>query len=319
MGHFAFFDATVRIAMVAKPSDEQYKKRTNTGDDVFIRIQALANTSDVPPTAVLLGWFASQPKHVYKYAALYEQMGYHVVYTTAPASVVFPVSPRVTIQYVLSILRIIAKDRRLTNGGILFHMFSNGGAICAPYLSQILTASAPDVVRPDDQAVVKIVRESMCGVVFDSAPVKLASTLGASAICDGFSVSNQLIRFLVWFLFSLLCLLQRIFVVNLNKEFWNGIRVARYFGPETYIYSRADRLLDVPALEQMIQVRKNDGCNVNVLAVDDSPHVKIFVQYPQRYREALIKLHVDGVNQWRVRQQLPLWSFSRGRQADGII
>lgn len=291
-------------------SREEYKKRSNTGDEVFVRIQKQAPEVTSAPTAVLFGWLGSKPRHVLKYGYLYEEMGYHLVYTTAPSSVTFPLTPRIVTKYVLSILRIIASDRRLTCGGLVIHMFSNGGGMCAPFLAQLLMGNVKDVLHADDKVVIKTIKDAICGVVFDSGPVNLRTRLGANAICDSLGVSNLVLRTLIWMLFALVCLVQQVLVINLREEFWNGVTQAEYFSPEVYIYSRADKVLDVPALEQLVERRKQAGHDVRTLAVNDCEHVRILLQYEDRYCEIVKQLNDDGVNSWRARRQLPSWIVS---------
>lgn len=287
---------------------EEYKKRSNTGDDVHVRIRKDSDEKTTVPTAILFGWLGSKPKHVSKYANLYEKMGYNVMYTTAPASVTFPLAPRIVTKYVLSVLRVVASDRRLLRGGLIFHMFSNGGAMCAPFLARLLMGNFEHVVHSDDKVIVKTVRDGISGIVFDSGPVNLRNDLGADAICNSLGITNYFLRLFVWMLFTLVCFLQQVFVVNLPKEFWDGITAAEYFCPEVYIYSRVDKVLDVTALESLIERRKQTGHNVRTLVVNDGEHVRILSSHPDRYSEILKQLNDDGLNAWRTNRQLPTWS-----------
>lgn len=287
---------------------EEYKKRSNTGDDVYVRIRNDADEKTVVPTAILFGWLGSKPKHVSKYANLYENMGYNVIYTTAPASVTFPLAPRIVTKYVLSVLRIIASDRRLLRGGLVFHMFSNGGAMCAPFLARLLMGNFEHVVHSDDKVIIKTVRDVISGIVFDSGPVNLRNDLGADAICHSLGITNYVLRLLVWMLFTLVCFLQQVFIVDLRKEFWDAINAAEYFCPEVYIYSRVDKVLDVTALETLIERRKQTGHDVRTFAVEEGGHVRILSLHPHHYSETLKQLNDDGLNTWRTNHQLPAWS-----------
>lgn len=287
---------------------EEYKKRSNTGDEVFIRIRETHDGLTSAPTAVLFGWLGSKRRHVSKYGCLYEAMGYNLVYTTAPASVTFPLTPHIVTKYVLSVLRIIVSDRRLTSGGVVFHMFSNGGAMCAPFLSRLLTGNLQDVVHADDEVVIKTIKDAICGVAFDSAPVNLRVDLGVKAICHALGVKNSVIGAIVWMLFALMCFLQQMLVIDMRKEFWNGVTNADYFSPEVYIYSRADKVLDVAALDKLVEQRKQAGYNVRSLVVNDAEHVRILATHEGRYKETLKDLNDCGVNPWRTKHDLLAWS-----------
>lgn len=291
---------------------EIYKKKTNTGDDVYVRIQPNSSrpSSSVPPTAVVLGWLASKPKIVAKYTALYEQMGYNTVQTTAPFSVVFPVTPRVTAKFLLSILRILTSDTRLTDGGIVFHMFSNAGAVNAPHLARMFAGDYRDFIKVDDEIVVKKIKDSIAAVIFDSAPVYIRIHLGACAITEGLGFKeSSVVGVIITIMFTILCLLQRL-LINLPRDFWNDIRNAQYMCPELYIFSQIDHLLDVTALEDLIAERRQTGHDVRVWSVTDADHVSILRKHPSLYRRTIYSVNEWGVNVWRKNVSLSPWILS---------
>lgn len=302
---------------------DEYKKKSNSGDDVFVSIQPSAGQTPPPPTAVVLGWLSSKPKHVAKYAKLYQDMRYNIVQTTASHSVVFPLTMRTTAIYFLSVLRILASDDRLTAGGVVFHVFSNGGAIVAPFLSTMFHLSDPDklgtlsafpkdffnFVKSDNLIDIEKVKKSHAAMVFDSAPVSLRISLGWKAIVEGLGLNDSILSYVIAFFFTAACLIQRVFICNLPHQFWTGIRNASYVCPELYIYSRMDHLLDVTSLEALIKERAQKGKNVRVWDVDDAEHVSLLRKYPDKYREVVQSVNDWGTNEWRKRNSLPDWTF----------
>lgn len=301
---------------------EQYKKKTNTGDDVFIRVQQPrapppGTTPDdgrdhavAPPTVVLMGWFAAKHKNLAKYGAIFEDMGYNVVQLVAPASVVFPIKPRQTAVFTLSVLRIIAADDRLTKGGLVFMKFSNGGAACAPHLSKMFAGEYREIIKADDEPVVKVVKEAIAAVIFDSSPCYLHVHLGARAINEGLRVPEGFLSKLVLAVFALLCWLQRIFIVNLPVYYWTAIRNADYLCPEQYLYSTSDDLMDAPTLEALIEERKQKGKDIRVFRVDDSAHVMLLRNHPEKYVETIRAVNEWGVNPYRTRVGLKPWTLN---------
>lgn len=302
---------------------EEYKKKTNTGDDVFIRIQPSrsqplgtilddAQDHDThPPTAVLLGWFAAKHKNLSKYSALYEQMGYNTVQLVAPPSVIFPIKPQNSAVFVLSLLRIIAADKRLNRGGLVIMMFSNGGAICAPYLSMMFAGGYRDMIKADDEPVVKTVKDSIAAVVFDSGPCYMYIHSGVKAISDGLMIPHGILRWLLHLMFATLCVLQGIFVINYPLFFWNGVRNADFLCPEQYLYSAKDPLVDVLKLDALIEERKQKGRNIRVFKVDDADHVKLLRSHSEKYKKTIQAVNDWGVNAYRERRGLNPWLLDR--------
>lgn len=293
---------------------EEYKKKTNTGDDVIVRTQPIAPAkSSGPrhaPTAVVFGWFASKARHVAKYTSLFENMGYNTVQVTAPFSVVFAFNPRSVAMYLLSIMRILACDERLTSGGVIFQMFSNGGAVAAPQISHFLAGRYDDTITADDMAVVDVTRKHIAAVIFDSSPVYLRASSGAQAIIVGLGVTSTLVSTMISAAFMFMCWVQYTIFIDLPRYFWDGLRHADYGCPEMYMYSRVDRFLDVTLLESLIEERKREGRDVHVLSSDDAEHVKLLMKMPEKYVESLRNIHERGVNEWRRRAALPPWDAS---------
>lgn len=295
------------------PSMEEFKK-TNTGDDVFITIQDSSPSPQTnpinpspPPTVVLMGWLGAHHRHLSKYASLFREMGYNTVQVIAPPSVVFAISPRTVAVFLLSILRIVAAEDRLTKGGLVFMWFSNGGARTAPHLAEMMAGQCGDLLQADDELVVKVIKDSIAGVLFDSSPVYIHPHLGGKALNRGLGIRNRFLQMVVSFCFTLMCLIQRIFVVNLPVVFWDSLHRADYRCPEQYVYSTADPLMDAPSLDKLIEDRKACKKEVYVFKVEDCDHVSIFRKYPEKYKEVLRGINEWGVNVYRERVGLEPW------------
>ncbi|PXF50004.1 Transmembrane protein 53 [Gracilariopsis chorda] len=289
---------------------EEYKKKTNTGDTVIIRILNPSSTS--APTVVVLGWLGASIKHLAKYAAVYESMSYNTVCLSCPPSVVFAMRPIASAKFLLSALRILAADDRLTAGGLVFHKLSNAGATVSPHLSDFFAGASSDLVKPDDQVVVNKCKQAIAAVVFDSAPAYMHTELGAGALIQALRVPPGVLSNIVAALYALYAWFQRIFVMDVPVFFWQGVTNARYLCPEQYIYSAADRLLDSVSLEALIERRRGDGVDVRgVFRVEDSDHVLILRKHPEKYTEIIRALNEWGVNAWRRRNRVKEWTLSQ--------
>lgn len=284
---------------------DEYKKRTNTGDEVIIRLHPVQ--SPPRPTAVLFGWLASKHRNLSKYSTLYASLGYNTVQQIAPASTVFALHPRAHLRFLLSVLRILAADKRLTGGGIVFHFFSNGGAFCAPHLANLFGGrETVAAVEGEDDVVVEVCRKSFCGLVFDSSPCYLHTLGGARAMNEGLNLVFPF-SLIVTMTFWLLCVFQRIFVIDLQRWFWESLTSARYPCPENYIYSTNDHLLDSEKLDALIERRRRDGREIHALRVEDASHVLILRKYPDKYLQVIKSLTDGSVNDWRRSNQLDNW------------
>lgn len=295
--------------MEPEPEVEEYKKKTNTGDDVYVRVR---EDAALAPTALLLGWFGARKRHLEKYGAVYESMGYSTVLTIAPTSVVFSLNQRNVPAYLLSILHILAADVRLTHGGLVIQFFSNGGAMCAPRLSQMFQGAHRDIIGADDEIVVRRVREMLAAVVFDSAPAYLHTETSAVAFVSGLGVrSGSTMETVLRAVFTILVWVQRLLYGDVPVRFWNWMRNANYGVPELYLYSNADVLVDAQCIAALVKERSHRFKDaVREFYVEDAPHVQLLRKYPKEYVSQIRGVNEWGVNAFRRRNQMDDWAPS---------
>lgn len=284
-------------------SVETYKKRANTGDDVFVRV--IESGGNPAPTAVLFGWFGAKPRHVTKYAMHWEALGCSTVVVVAPTSVVFSLNHRNIPPFVLSVLGIVASDARLLSGGLITHFFSNGGAVCAPVMATLLSGGLRERVPADAERSLRQVRAALAAVVFDSAPAYMHLHAGINAFTTGLGVRRGTwVAALLRAVFIALSWLQRLVYGDVANRFWTAVRTADYQCAEVYIYSRADILADSEMLEALIKERlKRFPERVRQMCVDDAIHVKIMLKYPSQYVEQMKGVLSWAVANWKAEKQ----------------
>jgi len=131
-------------------------------------------SSRSPPLSLLLGWYASTPKQVSKYAQIYNGLGFNTISLTLPHEAVFgnQESTRKLRDAVAVELESIVNDRTIVppSSPIVMQVFSNGGAFGLLHLTPSLTPS---------------IFHSLKGVVYDSAPCYLHAVAGARALSYG--------------------------------------------------------------------------------------------------------------------------------------
>uniref|UniRef100_A0A8C9EM96 Transmembrane protein 53 n=1 Tax=Pavo cristatus TaxID=9049 RepID=A0A8C9EM96_PAVCR len=116
--------------------------------------------ADGQPVVILLGWAGCQDRHLAKYSAAYSQKGCTVIRYTAPwRKIFFSESFGIkSLQTPAKRLLELLFDYSIENRPLLFHVFSNGGAMLYRYIIEALHTQQP----------FKNLR--VAGTVFDSAP-----------------------------------------------------------------------------------------------------------------------------------------------------
>ena len=288
---------------------ESYKKRSNVGGEVLVRV--LEDSSEPAPTVVLFGWFGAKLKHVGKYAQRWEALGCSTVCCVASTSVVFSLNHRNVPRFLLSVLSIVAADRRLLDGGIIMQFFSNGGAVCAPVLSALFAGKMRDLVPSDAERTVKAIQSSLAAVVFDSAPCYMHEHMGADAFMLGLGVTpGTWLASIIRAVYMFWTWLQHAWYGDLATRFWLGVRDADYGCPELYMYSTDDPLTDAARIEALI-IERRASCKhaIYEMKVESASHVKIMLRYPDEY-----KCQLEGVLDWGVAN----WRKKKTKQTDSL-
>lgn len=298
---------------------EQYSKKTAFGDDAIVEVHPdLTNeTGDPvrPPTAVLFGWFAANHLQLGTYASIFQDFGYNTVKVIGPLTAIYAFNPLRQACYVHSILRIIAADNRLIDGGIVFMFMSTAGALCATQLTRMFTGEYEELVAGKNGRVVNKIKAAMAAVVFESAPCYIHNRTAANAVIEGLNLSKG---FPSWFMSRVIFLYlwtQRNVLWDVPTLLWNGMREADFHCPEQYIYSTADHFMDAARLEALLEERRKKGKEIYILRVEDTDHVLIFRKHPRLYVQSIREVNEWGVNEYRQRIGLEAWKLNGYRSS----
>lgn len=296
---------------------KQHSTRTSFGDEVIIQTQQSCSIDSVqshpPPTTVIFGWFAARNEQVARYAAIFERMGYNTVHLVAPVSAVYGLNPSSLIRYVISVVRILADDNQLTEGGIVFFYMSNAGALCSMHLVRMLAGDHRyrEFLNEDDIAALAKLKRTMAAVIYESAPCYFYEGLAADAFILGMNAPRGLPSWTVRRLFAICIWIQQMFSWDLKALFWTTMLEADYPCAEQYIYSGSDNLLDAARLDALIEHRKGNGKHVTVLRVEDAGHMLVFKKVPKLYLYTLRNVNEWGVNAHRREAGLNEWKVER--------
>uniref|UniRef100_A0A8C3TJP0 Transmembrane protein 53 n=1 Tax=Catharus ustulatus TaxID=91951 RepID=A0A8C3TJP0_CATUS len=126
------------------------------------------------PVVILLGWAGCQDKYLAKYSAIYSQKGCTVIRYTAPWRMVF-FSETFGIRSLQTPARQLLEllfDYSIEDRPVLFHVFSNGGAMLYRYIIEALhTHKSFKNLR-------------VAGTIFDSAPGRRNLRGGLRSSCS---------------------------------------------------------------------------------------------------------------------------------------
>lgn len=229
------------------------------------------------PLVILLGWGGCTDKNLAKYSAIYHKRGCIVIRYTAPWHMVFfseslglP-SLRVLAQKLLELLF----DHEVDKEPLLFHVFSNAGAMLYRHVLELLHTHR------------RFCHLCVVGTIFDSGPgdSNLVGALRAlEAILRRWPV---LLRLLIQGAFTLVAVLFHILLAPLtalfHTHFYNRLLNSASRWPELYLYSRADKVVLARDVERMVEARLAHQVSVRSVDFVSSAHVSHLRNFPTHY------------------------------------
>jgi hypothetical protein len=272
-------------------------------------------------TVVLLGWLGAQQKHLKKYAEWYNARGIHAVTFVIPMTDLLSLKGHGNAEeHVDSLARHLADYLSYQSSDLegekqlIFHTFSNTGwltygAILEKMQRQgehlverikgCVVDSAP-VPDPDPQvwasgfsAALLKKRSSSTKPAVLKAEVKEGVSMEAASFgsitnleVGGANGLESAVHSVLEGFFSLFLKLPTI-----NKRLSELVAVLRKKQPscpQLYIYSTADKVIPVKAVEAFIEEQRKTGRLVRACNLQTSPHVDHFRSYPQLYSEQLV-------------------------------
>ncbi|NWH78268.1 TM53B protein, partial [Piaya cayana] len=232
---------------------------------------------DSQPVVILLGWAGCQDRYLAKYSTIYSQKGCNVIRYTAPWRMIF-FSETFGIRSLQTEARRLLEllfDYRVENRPVLFHVFSNGGAMLYRYVIEALHTHKP------------FENLKVVGTIFDSAPGRRNLRGGLRALATVLVSANVLLKYFLLFAFATTAVVLRILLYPLtcfiHETHYDALLKAPSQWPELYLYSQADAIISSSDVQRMADARQQLGVSVKAVDFLDSAHVSHMRAYPTYY------------------------------------
>ncbi|KAJ3436039.1 hypothetical protein M0812_18083 [Anaeramoeba flamelloides] len=266
------------------------------------RIQTLKRNfqGSKPPVVFVLNWLGSQKKHVQKYVNLYKSLGFPAYAEISPrrAFVFEDAFGKPIVNRVINDIR--SKRIRHKTDEVIFHCMSGNGfhslAKIIQYEQHKLRKLEElslwrSVTLPSAQYDVdleNLLFRNIRGIVFDSAPTPPTAEVFARGFSQSFLKSNLLLRKSSHFM-AKMALKSFSWVIQNNArriaKAMRGEHLVRC--PQLYLYSRSDKLVNLPFLESFIESQEKLGIDVHKKVWDKSEHVQHYRKYPNQYKKKI--------------------------------
>lgn len=265
-------------------------------DTFYFSKSRLANVENRDiPLVLVLGWAGSQDIHVYKYAKIYEDFGYHTIrFAPSTKTTLFKTDTHIKLTWTL--LDIIKNEQNnLTECPIVIHTFSNAGLFIYRHIS--------DIVHSEEHKLsFGFIEKNLKALIFDSGPGWPESY---SHLSDNVTelVQNQVnFKPIAYILanigIAMFAFRHRLFLFkseNYFTKFFTSITNDKFSVPTLLMYSTKDRLLHYKYIESFIVDRKKLKPNLLLDSHNfiDSEHCMHYTKYPNEYLDK-IKTHLSN-------------------------
>ncbi|XP_008944850.1 PREDICTED: transmembrane protein 53 [Merops nubicus] len=166
-------------------------------------------------------------------------------------------------------------DCSVENRPVLFHVFSNGGAMLYRYVIEALHTHKP------------FKNIQVAGTIFDSAPGRRNLRGALRALATVLASTNVLLRYFLLVAFATAAVVLRTLLYPLTRlvhqSHYDALLRAPSRWPELYLYSQADAIIKASEVQHMADARRQLGVAVKAVDFSDSAHVSHMRVYPTYY------------------------------------
>lgn len=242
---------------------------------------------------VIFAWISSQEKHVKNYIDLYSSLGWNsLVCHSQLLNLYFPEKAT---SLASELIGVLVKELKVKPCPIVFSSFSCGLKASMCKFLQIIEGKCQEQDSMDD---CRLLRDSVCGYIFDSTPVDFSSDLGTR-------FAPPMTSWIAHGISSSLDALFQSSIESQRAEYWQTLYSTVSMGaPYLILCSEDDNLAPSGVIYNFAQRLQDLGGEVKLIKWDSSPHVGHYWAHPSEYKAAVRELLVKAAQIYsqRIRQ-----------------
>ncbi|XP_078440827.1 uncharacterized protein LOC144710866 isoform X2 [Wolffia australiana] len=221
---------------------------------------------------VVFAWMSSEEKHVRSYVNLYGSLGWNSLVCHANFLTLF--FPEKAAQLGLGVLQELVKEIKTRNLPVVFSGFSGGPKGAMYKIFQIIDGKRQG--KLDMNAGYILVRDCICGQIYDSSPVDFTSDLGTRFVLHpsilGLSEPPRAVSWMVNMLASGLDSLFLRRFEDQRADYWQTLYSSAKMGPVLVMCSENDELAPFNVIHNFVEQLKEQGSDVDLVRWASSPH-----------------------------------------------
>ncbi|KAJ0981501.1 hypothetical protein J5N97_009756 [Dioscorea zingiberensis] len=235
---------------------------------------------------VVFAWLSSQEKNLRPYVDLYSSLGWGSLICHVDFLTLF--FPEKAASLACNVLGELVKEVKIKPLPIILAAFSGGSKGCMYKVLQLIQGKCEGQPYLDDY---QILRDCICGQIYDSSPVDFTSDLGTRFVLHPTVLKiSQPPRVISWMAKALASGLDTLFINRFEAqraEYWQTLYSSVSTGPVLIFCSENDDLAQYHVVYNFAQRLQELGADVKFVKWNVSPHVAHYKCHQADYKAAL--------------------------------
>ncbi|KAL6654184.1 hypothetical protein ACP70R_007649 [Stipagrostis hirtigluma subsp. patula] len=276
---------------------------------------------------VMFAWLSSQERQVRPYVELYAALGWACLVCHSDfLTLFFPKKAAMLADRVLRELVKLAvtgflleksQELKVRPVPVVFASFSGGPKGCTYKVLQLIERRCEGQLSMDEY---QLVRDCLCGQMYDSSPVDFVSDLGTRFLLHPSVLKmSEPPRALSWMAKGVASGLDTLFISKFEeqrKEYWETLYSSVGVGPILIFCSEDDELAPCAIVQKFAQRLIELGGDVNLVKWHNSPHVGHYKHHPEEYRAAVTELLTKASALYMSRRKLTGYEAGKIEDSD---
>ncbi|XP_039777630.1 uncharacterized protein LOC120644955 isoform X2 [Panicum virgatum] len=263
---------------------------------------------------VMFAWLSSQERHVRAYVEMYAARGWACLVCHSDFLTLF--FPDKAVMLADRVLGELVKELKIRPVPVVFASFSGGPKGCTYKVLQLIERRCKGQLSTDEY---QLVRDCLCGQMYDSSPVDFVSDLGTRFLLDPSVLKmSEPPRVLSWMAKGVASGLDALFINKFEeqrRDYWETL-YSSVVGPILILCSEDDQLAPFSVVENFHQRLLELGGDVNLVKWRSSPHVGHYKYHPEEYRAAVTELLMKASALYMSRRQLKGYEVGKSEHGD---
>ncbi|CAL9747897.1 unnamed protein product [Musa acuminata subsp. burmannicoides] len=238
---------------------------------------------------VVFAWLSSQERHLKPYVQLYSTFGWRSLICHADFLTLF--FPEKASSLADGVLKELLQELKIRPSPIVFTAFSGGPKGCMYKVLQLINGRCKGLLDLDEY---QLVKDCLCGQIYDSSPVDFTSDLGTRFLLHPSVLKRpHPPRVVSWMAKALASGLDTLFISRFEAEradYWQTLYSSVNVGPFLIFCSEDDELAPYQVICNFAQHLQELGGDVKLIKWNSSPHVGHYKFHASDYRAGVFEL-----------------------------